>query len=413
MQIVIIAPGSRGDVQPYVALGKGLKRAGHSVRIVTHKNFKSLVIPHRLDFWSVDADVQALVETQMSGMAEQGNSLNHLKQMRLAAEKQATLFAETGLIACQDADIILAGIGGVFIAASIAEKLQLPLVQAYVTPLTPTREFPSPITPNIPSFLNRLSHQLAFQLMWQGFRPADRLARKKVLQLPPAPATGPFASNPTRSLPTLHGFSPTLIPTPQDWDTSQRVTGFWFLDEDTSWTPPPALIDFLNAGAPPIYIGFGSMSNRDPKQTADIVIEAVQRTKQRAIIISGWGGLRSSHVPDSIFMTDSIPHSWLFPRVAAVVHHGGASTTAAGLRAGVPSIIVPFFGDQPFWGKRIATAGVGPQPIPRPKLTADRLTHAIQQAMNDSAMRERAREMGDMIQKEDGIARAVEILEHI
>jgi UDP:flavonoid glycosyltransferase YjiC (YdhE family) len=411
MRISIIAPGSRGDVQPYVALGKGLKNAGHFVRIVTYQNFKSLIAPHGLDFWSVDIDIQSIVASQaMRDGIARGNSIALMRQMVKEAQLQATTFAAAGLAACQDADVILAGIGGVFIAAALAEKLNLPLLQAYVTPLTPTREFPSPVAPNIPAPLNRLSHHLAHQLMWQGFRFADSLARKMVLHLPPAPWMGSLASNRTRSLPTLHGFSPTLIPTPRDWDNNQRVTGFWFLDEDESWAPPPVLTDFLNSGSAPIYIGFGSMSNRDPKKTADIVIHAVQQTKQRAVIISGWGGLRSSHVPDSVFMTDSIPHSWLFPRVAAVVHHGGASTTAAGLRAGVPSIIVPFFGDQPFWGKRIADAGVGPKPIPRSKLTADNLARAIQQALTDRSMRERAKEMGNKIQKEDGITKAVEII---
>jgi len=182
------------------------------------------------------------------------------------------------------------------------------------------------------------------------------------------------------------------------------------VDEADGWQPPSALIDFLQSGSPPVYIGFGSMSNRNPEQTADLIIQALMRTKQRAILLSGWSGLHKSNIPDSIFMIDSVPHSWLFPRVAAVVHHGGASTTAAGLRAGVPSIVIPFFGDQPFWGQRIADLGVGAKPIPRQKLTVERLANAIQEVVTNEGIRLRAATLGKQIQTEDGIASAVEII---
>jgi UDP:flavonoid glycosyltransferase YjiC (YdhE family) len=191
------------------------------------------------------------------------------------------------------------------------------------------------------------------------------------------------------------------------------VTGFWFLNEPTDWTPPAGLMDFLNAGAPPIYIGFGSMGNRKPEDVTQIVLQALEQTKQRAIVASGWGGLSRQQMPNSIYMVDSIPHAWLFPRVAAVVHHGGVGTTAAGLRAGVPSILVPFFGDQPFWGQRVAALGVGPQPIPRKQLSADRLAQAIRIAVTDSTMQQRAAELGKKIQAEDGVARAVKVVSNL
>ena len=172
-------------------------------------------------------------------------------------------------------------------------------------------------------------------------------------------------------------------------------------------------MEFLQGGSPPVYVGFGSMSNRKPEETADLVLQALARTQQRAIILSGWSGLHKADLPGSVFMLDSIPFSWLFPRVAAIVHHGGAGTTAAGLRAGVPSVVIPFFGDQPFWGQRIAELGVGPAPIPRRKLTVERLAQAIQKAVTDQAMRQRAANLGSKIQAEDGIARAVAVVQHI
>jgi UDP:flavonoid glycosyltransferase YjiC (YdhE family) len=191
------------------------------------------------------------------------------------------------------------------------------------------------------------------------------------------------------------------------------VTGYWFLDPAADWTPPSALVEFLATGPPPVYVGFGSMGNQSPEETADLVVQALLQAGQRGIILSGWSGLRTAEKPDSVFMLDSAPFSWLFPRVAAVVHHGGAGTMAAGLRAGVPSIVVPFFGDQPYWGQRVVELGVGPQPIPRRRLTAERLAKAIQQAVSDQPMRQRATELGARIRAEDGVGRAVAIVEQI
>ena len=155
------------------------------------------------------------------------------------------------------------------------------------------------------------------------------------------------------------------------------------------------------------------LSSRKPAETTDLVLQALSKTEQRAILLSGWGGMQKTDLPASVFMVDSIPHAWLFSHVAAVVHHGGAGTTGAGLRAGVPSIVIPFLGDQPFWGRRIHDLGVGPAPILRSKLTVDRLAQAIQEAVTNTAMRQRAAELGSKIQAEDGIANAVEIIQRI
>jgi UDP:flavonoid glycosyltransferase YjiC (YdhE family) len=414
MKIMIIAPGSRGDVQPYIALGKGLQNAGHTIRFVSHQNFEKLVTSYGLEFWSVDSDVQGIVEnSEMRERIEKGNFLSLMAQMAKEAQREAKSFAEGGLAAGDGMDLVLAGMGGMFIGIAIAEKLGLPFLQAYVVPFTPTRDFSSVLTPKLPRLLNLFSHQLTRQLMWQGFRSADTLARQKALGIPVAPFSGPYHSKSTRGMPILYGFSPSVIPAPTDWDGNCHVTGYWFVDEADDWTPPSALLGFLEAGTPPVYIGFRSMSNRNPEETTNLVLRALKQTNQRAILLSGWGGLKKSDLPDSTFMIDSAPHSWLFQRVAAVVHHGGASTTAAGLRAGVPSIIVPFFGDQPFWGRRIAELGVGPNPIPRAKLTSEQLASAIQQAVTDKGMHERANSLGSKIQAEDGIARAAEVIHQL
>ncbi|MCC7206929.1 MAG: glycosyltransferase family 1 protein [Anaerolineae bacterium] len=416
MRTVLLALGSRGDVQPFVALGKGLRAAGHAVRVATHGDYESLVRAHGLDFAPVKGNVQEVVESEaMRELLAKGNFLAITAQTGKLAKEAALHWAEDGLAASRDADLIIAGIGGLFIGLALAEKLDLPFLQAYLLPFTPTRAFPGVLLPaglsKLGGAANRLSHHFTRQAIWQGSRGSDNVVRAQVLGLPAAPFMGPYNHPRLRGQPALYGFSPSVIAKPPDWGEHIHVTGYWFLDSDENWTPPAALQAFLDAGPAPVYIGFGSMSSRKPEETADLALRALQQSRQRAVMLSGWGGLRGGDLPDSVIMVDSVPHAWLFPRMAAVVHHGGAGTTAAGFRAGAPSIIIPFFADQPFWGQRAAALGVGPEPIPRKQLTAERLAGAIQAAVGDAAMRQRAAALGAAIRAEDGVARAVEVVQ--
>ena len=418
MRIAIIASGSRGDVEPYLALGKGLKRAGHVVRFVAHENFGALVKAHDVEFWPIEGNTQDVAQSaEMRQLLDKGNFLAILRKMGQDAQGNALTFARGGLAACEGMKLIIAGLGGMFIGVALAEKLNIQFMQAYYVPFTPTRAYPNALFPKLPAFLNgtlnRVSYSLAQQMMWQGFRAADKAARQKVLGLPAAPLRGPYSSERFTHNPILYCYSPAVMPPPPDWTSRAHVTGYWFLDPVDDWTPPADLLNFLEAGAPPIFIGFGSMSPQDPAATTQLIVEALARIQQRAVLLSGWGGLHASDLPDTIYLLDSAPFAWLFPRMAAVVHHGGAGTTSAGLRAGVPSIIIPFFADQPFWGKRVADLGVGPAPIPYKQLTTDRLAQAIEIAVTDQTMRQRAAELGSKIRAEDGIAQAVRVIEQL
>ena len=418
MRIAIIAPGSRGDVEPYVALGKGLKKAGHYVRLISHHNFTELISAHGLEFYPVDIDVQDIAQSpEMRALLGGGNFLAVMSKMAKEAQDNALHMVKVGLPACLGMDLILTGIGGLYVGLALSQKLDLPLIQAYYIPFTPTRLYPSFLIPPLPVKLggtfNRLSYHIARQVMWQGFRSADNKIRLESLNIAPVPFWGPNIYRASEHLPVLYGFSSLVVPQPPDWDEHTHITGYWFLDQDDAWEPPQVLVDFLQDGLPPIYIGFGSMSSRDPEATTRLVLQALTQSNQRGIILEGWGGLHSGDLPDSVLMVNSVPFSWLFPQMAAVVHHGGAGTTSAGLRAGVPSILTPFFGDQPFWGRRVYELGVGPTPIPLRKLTSDRLAHAILTAVNDQSMRQCAAELGAKIRAEVGIAAAVGILEQL
>jgi sterol 3beta-glucosyltransferase len=423
MRIAIIAVGTRGDIQPYLALGKGLQSAGHFVRLITHENYAGLVGAYGLDFWPVKGNVQAMMESvEMRQLLAQGNFFAITAYTAKSSKQAAIDWAQTGSVACEGMDLIVAGVGGLYVGLALyigfalAEKLRIPFLQAYIFPFTPTQAFPGILLPQVLSKLggafNRFSHHLLRQMMWQKFQQIDRLVRKKVLNLPAAPFWGSYDLANFQCYPVIYGFSPAVIPPPADWQNTQ-VTGYWFLAEATDWNPPVALLDFLQAGSPPVYIGFGSMGSDDPIATADLILQAIERTGQRAILQSGWGGLSTTTLPATVFVVDSIPHSWLFSQVAAIVHHGGAGTTAASLRAGVPTIVIPFFADQPFWGQRVLELGVGPQPIPRKQLTAENLAQSIDRAMRDPVMRQCAAELGAKIRAENGIDRVVAIVREI
>jgi UDP:flavonoid glycosyltransferase YjiC (YdhE family) len=414
MKIVIFALGSRGDVQPYVALGAGLRAAGHAVRLLAPTDFRALVTDHGLEFAALGGSSEA-VARELQHLVEQGQTLKVFSCQARLAEEQAHAAAAHGLAAAQDADRIVAGLGGLFVAWSLAQKLGVPLVQAHLVPFSPTRNFSSVLAPPIPAsplagWVNALSHRVAEQMMWQMFRSADARARTEVLGLPPAPFWGPFDAL-RDSRPILYGYSAHALPRPRDWPDDIHVTGYWFLGPPAGWEPPADLVRFLDAGPPPVYIGFGSMPSSRPEEAAAMAVQALTRVGRRGVLYGGWGGLRPEQLPEHVHVTGAVPHSWLFPRMAAVVHHGGVGTTAAGLAAGVPAVVTPFFGDQPFWGQRVCELGVGPRPIARRHLTVDSLAEAIRVATTDAAMQARAAELGKRIRAEDGVERAVALIE--
>lgn len=197
--------------------------------------------------------------------------------------------------------------------------------------------------------------------------------------------------------------SPALIPKPDDWGAFISISGFFFLNLASNYTPDPELDAFLKAGPPPVYIGFGSIVVDDPNAMTNMIFEAVKKTGQRALVSKGWGGLGADQlgVPEGVYMLGNVPHDWLFQHVSCVVHHGGAGTTAAGIKAGRPTVVVPFFGDQPFWGAMVAKAGAGPMPIPHKQLTAEKLAQAILEALKPESL-ERASELASKISEEKG-----------
>jgi len=415
MIISIVTGGSRGDVQPYIALGKGLKEAGFEVRLIASDDFEQLVTSAGLAFYSTGYSVASILDSdEWRATTENGNFLKIVAKMRSEMKRQAQFVAQTMPDLVQRSDYILAGFGGIGGAFSIAEHLNIPIIQAYVFPITPTREFPSPLTPRLPlgNLLNPVSFRIMQQMLWQSVRSSE-VETRRILGMSGAPLFGPFGKLGQPDNAVLYGYSRHVIPQPSDWHDNHYVTGYWFLEESSDWTPPDDFMRFLDAGDAPVYVGFGSMLNKNPEDVAKIVLEALKMSGQRGVIASGWGGLSQSDLPDTVYMMSSMPHTWLFPRMATVVHHGGAGTTAAGLRAGVPTVIVPFMGDQSYWGHKVHELGVGTQSIPRKKLTADRLAQAITQATSSPALSQKAKTLGEQIRQENGVQHATQIIEQL
>jgi sterol 3beta-glucosyltransferase len=296
-------------------------------------------------------------------------------------------------------------------AYDVAEKLRIPAIQvAYIPQFTPTRQFPDPLVSGLglcgaTNWATHVAVRLAFYQMFADLRNRWRV---RTLGLAPRPWYATDRKRHGRPVPMLYAYSPHVLPLPADWSGPLAVTGYWFLDGEGGWRPPAELETFLAAGPPPVYVGFGSMISADPERVTETVTEALRRCGRRGVLAAGWGGLARPAHSETVFHLDEVPHGWLFPWVAAVVHHGGAGTTAAGLRAGKPTVVCPYAFDQPFWGRVVHHLGVGPRPVPQSKLTAERLAAAIGEAVSDGAMRRRAEELGGKIRGEDGVARAVE-----
>ena len=413
MRITILTLGSQGDVQPYIVLGAALKDAGYDVRLATHANFEGIARAQGLEFFLLEGNPREMIETEAGqALMETGpNIVTHVRQVKSMANTMIQQVLSDSWKACQGTDAIIHsafGFGGFY----IAKKLGVPSIAAYIMPFTRTRTFPSVTMPQfrLGGFYNWYSHIFFEQLFWQTFRSSIEKWIQESLGLPRPSFMGDFGTMHKRGYPIVYGYSPTVVPKPPDWGERIHVTGYWFLERQTDWQPPPDLVDFLQSGPPPVYVGFGSMSNRNPEEVTEIVLKALERCKQRGILLTGWGGLSKSELPAYVYRIESIPFDWLFPQMAAVVHHGGAGTTAACLRAGIPSIIVPFFADQPFWGERVYRLGAGPKPIPRKQLTAERLAGAINTVLGDRRMRKQAEAVGERIRAEDGVARAVDAI---
>ncbi|MGI5291882.1 glycosyltransferase [Nonomuraea polychroma] len=419
MKVLILTHGTRGDVQPYAALALALKRAGHEPVLGAPAAMASLATSHGIAFASLhdgpntlmdDPDIRQAIDTNYRGL--RGKKIA-LQVMRRSKPLMAKVFDDMADVAEAGADLVVHAPG--IPAQHFAERLRVTAVPATLQPVwVPTRAFRNPMLPvRLPRALNRASY-LPIKLLLRSFGGIADDLRKRRLGLPRRRGRHDVLRRPDGGPVTvLQAFSRHVLPDGLDYPGWVHTTGFWFLPAPPDWVPSTELAAFLEAGQAPVYVGFGSMAGTDPERVGRVVAEAVQLAGVRAVLASGWGGIRMGDLPDTVFTLDQAPHDWLFPRMAAIVHHGGSGTTGAALAAGRPQVVCPFVADQPFWAARTHAAGVAPQPQPQRRLTPDGLAAAIRQATTDPAMTAAAEDLGERIRAEDGTGRAVKILESL
>ena len=417
MKIVLLGYGSRGDVQPLLALGKGLMNAGFDITLAAGSDFKDFVENAGLPYVGFSTDMQDLINTDVGKKWINNSSDNPLNEAKNMKKMMMDVAEEVGhdlLRVTEDADVIVSGLPMFMSAHTIAEKFNKKHITIQFVPFNPTKEGRATMQPTFPTsrtWFNRFSGYVGQYFTHWIFKDAVNDFRQK-LDLAPM-SYWEYIRAYNQEVPVIYGLSKHVITEPDDWHDNIHITGYWFYDAPSDWRPSEALCRFLESGEKPIYVGFGSMSNNNPEATTQIVIDALQATGKRGIIYSGWAGLNAENLPDDIFMLDSAPHDWLFPRMAGVIHHGGAGTTAAGLRAGVPTTVVSHMADQPYWGRRVHELGVGGNLIRRHELNADSLAAAIREMTDTPQIAANAQALSQKIRQEDGVMAAVKVFDQL
>jgi len=411
MKITILTYGSRGDVQPFLALALGLQNAGHTVKLAGPHRFADFVEERRVSFIPLAGDPEII--SQRLNDADR-NPVRMVRAMSDYIFSIADQVASQAFASCENADLVIHSFLFTTGGHSVARKLGIPDVSVQTFPIfAPTRAFPPVSMPGLsPGILSYFGHWLHTQIFWYGGNLGFKRLQKNIPNFFDLDLHWPFTPDNARLMtPLLLACSPMVIPHPEDWSPSHiHIPGYFFLDSSDTYEPPAELDNFLAAGEPPVCVTFGSMIHRDTMRIYQSVFEALDKTKNRAIILSGWSDMQNLEVPKSILVMKSVPHDWLLPRCKAVIHHGGAGTTAAGLRSGIPNLVVSFAADQPFWGARVHAIGAGPRPIPVKKLTTEKLVAALIETDND-ILRNSTQAVGRKIRAENGVEDSVKFIE--
>jgi len=415
MNVALVTFGTRGDIQPFVALAQGLRRAGHDAYLAAPSNFARVAAAYDVPFrpFSIDSE-EVAARPEVKRIVDSGKLLR-LVRARLLRRRHPVLDALNVDVwnLTQDAEAMIFRAGAPPAAYSIACKRRIPSVEVMYLPLEPSAELAA-VAAGLRKpggrLFNRVMGHVTYQLFWRMFCPSANRFRQEVLQMPPLPFFGLLGEYARLGQPTFYAYSPSVLPKPSDWRPDAHVIGYLFAEEPPDSRPDPDLCAFLAAGPKPVYVGFGSMVSADPRRSVAILLEGLRRAGQRVVLQGGWGKLASGQtLSGDVFPLEETPFGWLFPRMAAVIHHGGAGTTSHALRAGVPSIVFPYNFDQPYWAQRLWELGVSPKPVPIQRITPDSVAAAVEAAVRDPAMKQRAEEIGARVRSEDGVGRAVEL----
>jgi sterol 3beta-glucosyltransferase len=398
VKIIIPTIGSRGDVQPFIALAQGLVQAGHSVTLASHPVMQPLVESSAVGFAPIGPDIDLAQEVATIRRQARNAAIGLIKGMRFGFEMLERSHDDI-LALCRKADLVVVPTA-IAAGKNEAELLDLPYLSVTLMPWAiPWHDPDRPITKRLVyGAIDGLVHLITT-------RPLNRIRKRQ--GLPPVGQEG-FTSPRLNLVPV----SPAVYAPNPLWDPRHRIVGYWFVDAPEEWQPPADVVSFLENGAPPLLIGLGAMSlgDADALESVSLFVDALRQADVRAII-QGWeAGVRQLSLPANVYATGALPHSWLLPRCAAVVHHGGYGTTAAGFRAGIPALVIPHIADQFYWGQRVHELGVGPQPIRRTKLEQNGLAAALDDLVRNENMHAKAAVLGEGIRSEHGIENAVRLI---
>lgn len=414
VRIVVTTAGSRGDVAPYTGLARRLDAAGHHTVIATHESFRAFVEARGLEFAPLAGDPRELMASA-AGKRWQAKGTGPVATARLVGlmRPYARDMADRVTAAAQGADLLLCS-SLTSAGYHTAQGLGIPSMGVYLQPLEGTRDFSTVLaggTRNLGPWGNRMSATWSESVLAAPFMGEINRARVR-LGLPRTSHRAIRRELRTQRWPVLHGFSRHVVPRPADWRPGLDVVGYWWPEPDPSWVPPAELVAFLAAGDPPVYVGFGSMAagTGDADRLAEVAVAALRRVGARGILQAGWSGLAAADAQDVLTIGET-PHDWLFPQVAAVVHHAGAGTSAAALRHARPAVPVPLLADQPFWAARLRRLEVAADPLPFHRLTVDTLTDRLRDVLGTPAYRRRAQALAGLLAEEDGAGAVVAAVE--
>lgn len=411
MKISMVTIGSTGDVRPYILLGKELQKRGHDITIAAFEEFENMTTENGLKFYPLSGNV---IKYMANLMKPGVKGVAFLKSFEDAIRDVAPILLNDMMCSCEGADaMICTFMGSLFY--SIAEKYNIPCIQTHFYPMDPNEVVQISAAPGqgLGKMWNRLTYTVGYLLISLLEKRYLTQWREENGMEPRKMYTKPDYHAGENTVPVIYAISPMVLPRPKAWDENIHMTGFWWDNEPVTWEAPEDLQAFLEQGEPPVYIGFGSMVSEDMNDIFDKVLEAVKEANVRAVICQGWGGKQAAlQANPNIYFTEYVSHDWLFPKVKAVVHHGGAGTTAAGLRYGKPTLVVPFGGDQPFWGSRVYSMGCGPKPLSREKLTVQTLTQRLVELTAHESYRVAAEECGVRLSAENGTSNAADIVEN-
>jgi sterol 3beta-glucosyltransferase len=411
MKIVILTYGSRGDVQPFLALAVGLKRAGHQVLLAAPHRFADFTAEYGIPFSPLSGDPEVISQRLNDAGA---NPVRMVRAMSGYIFSIANQVLSEILTLCNEAELIIHSFLFTSGGHSLACQLGVPDISIQTFPVfAPTQSIPPVYLPHLHNgYLRKVFHQLAVLIFWHFGNYGYRRMLKSNPILVPMKLKWPFSASHSRTqTPLVFAVSPMVLPRPREWVYPEiQIPGYFFLDPAEEYQPPARLIEFLASGPMPVCVSFGSMIHRDAEMIYNKVLTALERTGNRVILLSGWSELKEIGASEEVLILEGVPHAWLLPRCKLVIHHGGAGTTAAGLRAGIPNLVIPFAADQPFWGDRVLYLGAGPRPVPVKKLSTERLIEAISASQQESVFRS-AQRLGAAIQAEDGVAEMIRWME--